>query len=266
MGGGEPQSLKTFHHQEYFDLVAQNADLAATAPYDVALVLFPEGTATRLGVAKMRELVAAAPLRGDLVRLLGFGYNDMVDETGAGTKRDGTNRVVELDDEFIVLHGTSRAGLGNGFGANVGSGDSGGPLLTMDGKVAGVAVAVGPIENEQHYGFYVNVSGPLTRTLFERAVHCSTPPCAPDFLGSGTVPDPDRPPVTIPPPQTSPNGTCRFAYDFEQAFTNGPNVTYYCHARVVASACAAGHRCRAPGAIQAQCPEAPGNATDLACR
>lgn len=101
----------------------------------------------------------------DAVRLVGFGCNDLDTRLGTGSKRTGTNRIVNIDD-FLVLATpldvpqSHRRILGPDNLAGSCFGDSGGPLLRFsDGQLRVVGVAhAGGWNDTQLVSRYVNLS------------------------------------------------------------------------------------------------------------
>jgi hypothetical protein len=148
---------------------------------DVALLVFPKGTAAKLGIKKLLKISASPVREGEEVTLVGYGRNNMHRGTGTGPKRIGTNRVDATVEDMIVFASKSY-GPGNGEDAGAGSGDSGGPLLNSKGEVVGVAVICekpdtsGKIQTVlYHLGFgsdysashYVDVNGKVTKLLLK---------------------------------------------------------------------------------------------------
>jgi secreted trypsin-like serine protease len=93
-----------------------------------------------IAVAILAEPINVAPLKFNraplsgvtTARLVGYGLNDGVNQTGAGVKRTAEVPVASVDDKFVVT--------GSWFGTTMCSGDSGGPVLA---NVNGEDVIVG---------------------------------------------------------------------------------------------------------------------------
>ena len=86
------------------------------------------------------EMTARAPYRGEEVVMVGYGLNDIRNNTGSGIKRLGTNTIDSASYGRINLSGVVSAGTGSAEDSTLGSGDSGGPLFrAADGVQIGVA-------------------------------------------------------------------------------------------------------------------------------
>lgn len=79
-----------------------------------------------------------SPIPGEGVLLAGFGNADNISRSGAGSKRIGTSVVVAAENGVIKLQGAARSRSTGTRMSATGAGDSGGPLITKNGCVAGV--------------------------------------------------------------------------------------------------------------------------------
>lgn len=119
-------------------------------PNDISMLVFDNDVADP---ARGRVVaIGAQPKKGDEIRIIGFGCNNIDERTGAGIKRTGTNRVHEITDYLELLTTPSETVaaahriLGPENQAASCFGDSGGPMLQIqDGtwKITGVTHAGG---------------------------------------------------------------------------------------------------------------------------
>jgi len=122
--------------------------------------------------------LGSAPVRGDKIRVVGFGCNDLDARSGAGKKRTGTNRVFDVG-EYVELYTTptdklrashaSRNILGPDNQAGSCFGDSGGPMLQIQGgvlKLVGVTHA-GGWDNEMIRSLYVDLNRNANVAFFQ---------------------------------------------------------------------------------------------------
>lgn len=119
--------------------------------YDVALVKLEGDVAGGAVMAFSSDL----PKVGDWMRVVGFGGNQYTEvrgvTQGVGVKRTGWTKVTHLDDHFIYTRGMrnatpSEASRPTGRDVALAGGDSGGPMLSRDGVIVGVAAQI----NSQH--------------------------------------------------------------------------------------------------------------------
>ncbi len=115
--------------------------------HDVAVVILEQPS----DIAPMPWNNAALPseLKGKNVRIVGYGLNDGVNQTGAGIKRTAATKLSKFDDLLVTT---------GGFGQNrICNGDSGGPILAI---LNGVETVIGV--NSFGFAFCVG-SGNSTR-------------------------------------------------------------------------------------------------------
>lgn len=114
-------------------------------PNDISILYFNYNVAdeSQGQVAHLGDSVR----RGDILRLIGFGCNDLNSRTGSGVKRTGTNMVYDVSDYIELVTpqsstGGSRGILGPENRAGSCFGDSGGPAVqTRSGQLELVGVA-----------------------------------------------------------------------------------------------------------------------------
>lgn len=133
-------------------------------PNDIALLVFDHAVASREKgqVYNVHDNVRA----GDVLRLVGYGCNDINTRRGSGVKRTGTNAVAELDDyiNFLTPMSSSSSGSRGIFGPSNRAascfGDSGGPAaLEKDGTLVVVGVThAGGSEGSNQVSQYANVA------------------------------------------------------------------------------------------------------------
>ena len=147
-------------------------DNDAMVPNDQALVIFPAGTAGKLGIRDFISIERGTHLTGLQVYLIGYGENNPGQGSSDGVKRWGSNIVASFDGQVITVKGDSNGGPG--VGRNSTEGDSGGPLLwagangsgqTIIGTVSEVADRPGP-----GISYYVAVQSPISQALFRYAI------------------------------------------------------------------------------------------------
>jgi hypothetical protein len=144
-----------------------------TDPNDMALLVFSQSVAS---VSQGQVLgVSSLVNAGDILRLVGYGCDNIVSKVGAGIKRTGTNVLSSIDSylEFVTPSGDwSQAILGPDNRAGSCFGDSGGPSLATDTSgnvtVAGIAHAGGN-EGAQLDSEYVNITESDNRAWLNQA-------------------------------------------------------------------------------------------------
>jgi hypothetical protein len=138
-------------------------------PNDIALLIFENDVADR-SQGQVYDLGKSVQA-GDVLRLVGFGCDDINSRSGAGVKRTGTNEVAEVNDyvDFLTPESSANASgtqasqriLGPGNRAASCFGDSGGPALAITGNNNFVVVAVthaGGTDGQDIISEYVNVA------------------------------------------------------------------------------------------------------------
>ena len=138
-------------------------------PEDVSILIFDENVASRAEGQVLN--IGRDPQQGDLVRLVGFGCNDIDSRKGSGVKRTGTNQIYSIDDYLVLLTPLSAPSVKGILGPEnrAGScfGDSGGPALRGSGtalEVVGIAHAGGTSKDNQ-LSEYVNLTRPSVRNF-----------------------------------------------------------------------------------------------------
>jgi S1-C subfamily serine protease len=117
----------------------------AMPPHDLAFIFFPDDVGDQTLSFKLEPAA-----EGDPVQLIGFGdnqYFEGTDSSGSGIKRIGNNQIDKIEDGAIALLGQTGANATDatspdGTRSALGSGDSGGPLLSKKGEVIGIAAFV----------------------------------------------------------------------------------------------------------------------------
>jgi hypothetical protein len=134
-------------------------------PNDIALLIFDRAVASREQgqVYAIDDSVAT----GDVIRLVGYGCNNIDTRRGSGVKRTGTNVVASLDEyiEFLTPldsgSSSSRGIFGSSNRAASCFGDSGGPAAVEkeNGELVIVGVThAGGQEGSNQISQYVNVA------------------------------------------------------------------------------------------------------------
>jgi hypothetical protein len=129
-------------------------------PTDIAAVVWNQP------ICRSFARVGRVPPRpGDRLTIVGYGVNDTIRGTGAGTKRFGHNIVQEVDEGMIYF-----AAIQGDFttGAASGGGDSGGPLF-INGQLVGVTSG-GFARGSFKGSLYVDATSPGSRRFLEFAV------------------------------------------------------------------------------------------------
>jgi hypothetical protein len=126
---------------------------------DLALLKFPDGTFTLDPLPLGFEAA-----QNDVVDVVGFGCNDVIEKTGQTIKRLGKNRILNVF-AFITLYtplvNNGKLIVGSDNVAGICTGDSGAPLL-REGKVIGVA-SISEVKDDRVYSWYVNLNHETAR-------------------------------------------------------------------------------------------------------
>ena len=117
--------------------------------YDVAVVIFPEGTSPEYSTVLDR-----AAKVGNELTIVGYGRSKFDDLTTSGVKRKGFN-VVSAVAERVSFTSKAPQGEGNGEDACSASGDSGGPMF-IDDQIIGISSTISRIGAETT-GNYSNI-------------------------------------------------------------------------------------------------------------
>ncbi|MFW7379972.1 MAG: trypsin-like serine protease [Oligoflexus sp.] len=129
--------------------------------YDLGLVYFERG------VARAVSEIASKPARsGDQFTIVGFGLSSN-DQSTAGIKRMGENRVSSMSGGFIQFTGKSGTTNGDGTDSSAGSGDSGGPLF-INGELAGVTSGGGWGGFGRTRSLYVDVHSDTSKEFLKK--------------------------------------------------------------------------------------------------
>lgn len=128
---------------------------------DLALIKFP--TAKSNDVVTISSRAAQA---NDPITIVGFGLDDAQDPSSAGTKRVGTNKLLQRSNGLLVFSGLVR-GPNTGSNAASASGDSGGPMF-VGGKQVGVTSA-GSIKGNTKFSYYVDLHSLDSKNFFQQA-------------------------------------------------------------------------------------------------
>jgi S1-C subfamily serine protease len=150
---------------------------------DVAIVVFPNQTAHRLGIHDFSHLSNKEPEIGEEVVAIGFGQNDIQAGIGAGQKRFGTNKITQSEGGLISFFGQSR-GQGSGTNVGLGPGDSGGPLLRNDGYIIGINSYIAADGSGSHRSYCAATSSSTSQRLFRDALDAGAE-SAGWFFGAG---------------------------------------------------------------------------------
>jgi len=115
-------------------------------PNDISIIYFDEDVASFEEGQIMP--IGNTVSEGEILRIIGYGCNDIDTRRGSGIKRTGTNAVYEISDyiEFLTPSTSSRNILGPENRAGSCFGDSGGPAAAMSDSgliLKGVAHAGG---------------------------------------------------------------------------------------------------------------------------
>lgn len=109
--------------------------------YDLAILKTEDKSSDERPRGEAR-LSTTAPIKGDAIEILGYGYYDMstFGKKGDDQKRVGRNTIAEVKDGFINITGEvkEKSGGATGEAASAGNGDSGGPMFRQ-GALIGVA-------------------------------------------------------------------------------------------------------------------------------
>ncbi|MGE0173409.1 MAG: trypsin-like serine protease [Oligoflexales bacterium] len=107
---------------------------------------------------------------GDEITIVGYGLNNLVNNTGFGTKRKGNNTIDEVAPTGLLnfsgeIQNTEESG-GTGENSSSGSGDSGGPAFAKDTtKLVGVTSG-GLIVDDKKISRYVNLHSQASKLFF----------------------------------------------------------------------------------------------------
>jgi hypothetical protein len=129
---------------------------------DLGLVIFPKGTSTYTSM-----ITKKAPVIGGDITIVGYGNNDNVKNEGALTKRMGHNKLVGIEDGFLVNEGTAGPGEGTGENSTAGAGDSGGPMFQND-ILIGTTSGGGVDEAGVSHAYYIDLTSETSRSFLSQ--------------------------------------------------------------------------------------------------
>lgn len=187
-----PGSLRIFKPNRYRYSVEEPD---RTETLDVAIVVFPAGTAARVGVETFARVATSRPgdPHTDSIGLVGFGFSELVEtpREANGIKRLGIGlpNNYRYDDRLVVVSGQvtdPRDSSGDNFYNHyIESGDSGGPLLllTTPMQILGVASTGSEADRAgRAISVYPDLTNPDIQAFFRSTISCTGGPCAEDFL------------------------------------------------------------------------------------
>jgi V8-like Glu-specific endopeptidase len=133
---------------------------------DMSVIVFPPGTAEKLGITKFYPVSTGLPWITSEVTMVGFSGEQ---------RKVGTSWVLHSTDESILVAGCEE-GYWGGFDncSMVQGGDSGGPALYHD-TILGVVNLVTWYDYHRGYSTYVRLNKPAALHLFNDAVDCHHP-------------------------------------------------------------------------------------------
>ena len=147
-------------HPEYIETKLSTAELEQNK--DIAFIFFSDDVGDQTLPFKLDP-----PNVGDPVQLIGYGNNQYLEGTvstgSIGVKRLGSNQIAEITETAIILIGQPNANAPgstspDGTNSSIGSGDSGGPLLTKAGEVIGVAALIVRNSADALKSFYTSLA------------------------------------------------------------------------------------------------------------
>ena len=154
------------YHQASF----QNESYELDYNHDLALILFSEPSKNHsvISVSQSDGQV------GDEVTLVGYGENDpdALFFHGNGTKRYGSNRLTEVEDDLFFFNGTYEYKwfhAATGDNASASEGDSGGALLNQNGHLIGILTGGSSLPNHESKSRAIRLAGECGRNLFAKA-------------------------------------------------------------------------------------------------
>jgi Trypsin len=180
---GAVSSLKIRIHPKYTH--SQNNKLPITeSAFDIALVQFPPKT----GKSSL-ALTKASAKSGDKVVLVGYGSTKSDSLDISSTKRTGSSQVKDNVRGVLIIAGSSGStspvakvstpsivpkadekASSDVANSSVGPGDSGGPLLSADGKeILGVTSSVAASEGPVSFAMFADVGSTSSQDFFKKA-------------------------------------------------------------------------------------------------
>ncbi len=153
------------------------------SPNDLSVINFPANTSPAI-----TPIAAESPAVGEVFTIVGYGNNQnfrdskgVLNGSGAGTKRAGSNRISQVQDgmiSFAGLTGTAAIeGIKPGQYVASGSGDSGGPMFVNDtlvGVTSGGGLARTQDGLEIAISFYVDLNSDISKAFLVK--HLKTVP------------------------------------------------------------------------------------------
>lgn len=148
------------------------------APYDLAVVVFDNDLATRLGVsdAQILKLAKLDPKQNDWIYLTGWGYTDANNRQSGGALHWGVSRIKSITDHLFTYEGRNEAGPDSNDSSSA-HGDSGAPIFL--GNSSSLREIIGVVSTVPRSGDGRNtasrVASSVARDLFKFAVNCGQP-------------------------------------------------------------------------------------------
>ena len=134
---------------------------------DLAVLVFPRGTAASLGLDSFPSVAYRSPRAGESITMFGFGPTAV--HGSGGTKNAAVGIVSNDNGGVIILDVGNYANLVPGGNAGILNGDSGGPVFDASGAIVGVNSGFQYWGDGSFRSFVVDVRGSNSSAVFDYA-------------------------------------------------------------------------------------------------
>ena len=129
---------------------------------DLAIIIVADYSAPAISRMCFKQ-----PTVGEPIAIVGYGLNNLKPRQGAGIKREGFNFLAEIENDLLIFDGQLLSSDNSGYDAASASGDSGGPMFSLDGNCVMGVTSGGFIAGKRKISKYVDVKGHYLTSSFD---------------------------------------------------------------------------------------------------